>query len=83
MMAAFLCFMAGGILGGAVGFAFAEAKAAGDLDAARAELAKVRAEHAETTADRERWKRLANKLHAENDAQAALISPIFRIRRGS
>lgn len=83
MMAAFLCFMAGGILGTAIGIAFAEAKRDGDLDAARAELAKLRAEHAETTADRERWKRLANKLHDETEKQQALIAPIFRIPRGS
>lgn len=80
MMAAFLCIVGGGILGAAVGYAFAEAMCSGDLDAARAELAKARTERDDADADRERWKRLANKLHNENDAQAALLAPIFRIR---
>lgn len=77
-----VAFMVGGILGAAIGISFTKAKVDGDLDAARAELAKVRAELAETDADRDRWKRLANKLADETEKQQALIAPIFRIPRG-
>jgi hypothetical protein len=73
MIEALICFAAGGILGGAIGFCRADMIAADDLDLERKA-------HDATRADRDRWKRLANKLHDENDAQRAFLEPIFKSR---
>lgn len=80
MIEALLCAIGGALIGGAFGFCYSESLITPTLDAALEDLTKERDEHAETRADRERWKGLANKLHDETDAQRAFLEPLLKAR---
>lgn len=73
VIVALLCIVGGAILGCAIGYGLAESTLEPELEVTRARLA-------EANADRDRWKRLANKLHDETETQRAFLTPIFRIR---
>jgi hypothetical protein len=77
---ALLCIIGGALIGGAIGFCWAESRLMAALDGARDDFEKERAEHADTRAERDRWKGAANQLHDENDAHRAFFDPLFTER---
>jgi hypothetical protein len=75
-----LCAIGAAIIGGAVGFCYAESLITPSLDAALEDLRKERDEHATTRAERDRWKGVANTLSDENDAHRDFLAPLLGVK---